>query len=819
MKINYVKLVATAFLLGSATFTASSQTILHVKANATGANNGTSWLNAYSSLESAIATARANPNTSYEIWVAGGTYKPTHDPFGNANPTLNGDKTFYLANGVKYYGGFAGTETSLSQRDLSIAANATILSGDLDSSGTPTTGDAYHVVVSINATNTTVFDGFTVTMGYGPSGTQTFIQLQNNYIGRLYGAGMVNYKSSPIISSCHFLNNRTENSGGGIYNLGYSNPVIIGCLFTENSARNGGGISFAVSSSPMISDCIFNNNTATSLGGGIYVLSGDLPLNISNCRFKGNVAVYGGGAYMGDRENIKLHNSVFTENVATNGGGGLLTYAISFFNLTNVIFAGNSAIYGGGLYFNESENYALINNSLFGNKAAKNGGGAYLTLSTGELINTTVASNYADSLGGGIYYSDNAGSYIDNSIIYGNATANTNDINRKEIYKDGTGTGASLIINTTILKDYNSNATNNFSWSTTNSTDDPLFVDPQPAVNAPSITGNYRLQFCSPAINASDSLTNTNGYFLQVGLTDALGNTRMHGNGIDLGAYEKISDFDNFSNNAALNDENSNLIPFLPTCEDGDNWTWYAPVSNPDSLSFAIKWDSANAAARQSATVFLSVLDSNTSATNNTNQAMVTMKRYWNVDLGSTNLAKPVSVRMLFDAADTVAMHNLANSFNLNPVRNVMWFQNSDVLFEPNQVTFDNINNGNYTTLNPTYGIANNIPYVQFDNLTNLKGGTAAIQVGTKPTAIENVAISKGLNIYPNPNNGQFTLAIESTKNVSGNIIIYDIVGRMVHSQEVNNQNTKINTNLVTGVYQVIASIDGKSFTTKLVVE
>ena len=48
-------------------------TVIYVKANASGSNNGSSWTNAYTSLQSGIAAAVA----TNEIWVAAATYKPT----------------------------------------------------------------------------------------------------------------------------------------------------------------------------------------------------------------------------------------------------------------------------------------------------------------------------------------------------------------------------------------------------------------------------------------------------------------------------------------------------------------------------------------------------------------------------------------------------------------------------------------------------------------------------------------------------------------------------------------------------------------------
>jgi hypothetical protein len=130
--------------------------VVYVNFLANGAGTGTSWHDAFTTVNSALSAAQ--PGDS--IWVAWGTYKP-------AGPGGDRAASFFLKTGVSLYGGFIGNETQLSQRDWE--ANVTVLSGDLNGDDGPefqNMGDnAYHVVVALNVDSTAIIDGFMIKRG------------------------------------------------------------------------------------------------------------------------------------------------------------------------------------------------------------------------------------------------------------------------------------------------------------------------------------------------------------------------------------------------------------------------------------------------------------------------------------------------------------------------------------------------------------------------------------------------------------------------------------------------------------------------------
>lgn len=114
------------------------------------------------------------------------------------------------------------------------------------------------------------------------------------------GGAIYSWGNSTIIN-CNFINNTAGGRGGAIYNVQYSNLVIIGCTFDGNAANEGGAIANWVSSNITAIGCNFNNNTGLTNGGAIYSNNGNLDIKYS--RFVGNTVentlndIYLGSSY------------------------------------------------------------------------------------------------------------------------------------------------------------------------------------------------------------------------------------------------------------------------------------------------------------------------------------------------------------------------------------------------------------------------------------------------------------------------------------------------------------------------------------------
>ncbi len=244
----------------------SFMSVIYVDKDATGgADNGTSWEDAYIHLQTALSVAISGD----EIWVAEGTYYPDWDPVNNRY-SRDRNASFKLINEVEIYGGFNATESLRTQRDWEI--NPTILTGDLSSS----VYNSYHVfhhTIDLELNNTAILDGFIIEDGYAND---------EPGLNDRVGGGMYNMRASPSIINCTFRNNSAL-AGGAIFNNSYASPVIMNCIFHSNSATLGGAIGNTDNSSPYIEFCTVANNNAPS-GGGMRSESSSSPV-VKNCIF------------------------------------------------------------------------------------------------------------------------------------------------------------------------------------------------------------------------------------------------------------------------------------------------------------------------------------------------------------------------------------------------------------------------------------------------------------------------------------------------------------------------------------------------------
>jgi predicted outer membrane repeat protein len=399
-KIGKLTAMAAIGLFLAGLCAAAPDRIIYVDDDATGANDGTSWTNAFPFLQDALTVARdaAKP---VEIRVAQGVYRP--DQGGGITPG-NRDAAFNIPTGIVLRGGFAGIGAADPNEGRPQLYQA-ILSGDLKGNDAqssdvknlasdPTRSDnSTYLVVSRSSSPATVLDGLVIT-----GATR---------------AGLSCIDSSPIVVDCVFLRNSTATEGGGLRQEGNSKPtstrctftanwatrlggaiyteagvVLTDCVFTDNQAGIGGGAICNQGGQPVLTGCTFTRNAAKT-GGAIYHPSGTLWA--TNCTFTGNSGDDGGAALLSGHADIA--ECQFNDNHAKSKGGALFSGTVTGRTVRQCVFAGNSAQAGGAIY---GFGGAVFSNCLFENNIAETGSVAGLDCFGQQFVNCTFVANRAN---------------------------------------------------------------------------------------------------------------------------------------------------------------------------------------------------------------------------------------------------------------------------------------------------------------------------------------------------------------------------------------------------------------------------------------
>lgn len=254
------KLFTIGAMLVMVAFAAQAQVsnIVYVDKDATGNGNGTSWANAYVNLDDALS---ANFVPGMSIWIAEGVY--TVDD-------TSGSRSFVIDNAESLYGGFAGTETALGQRD--IEAHPTILSGDIagDDVGAPDTNpnhadNAEAVIELAPATAVAAYDyavtldGLTITRGYADSSGGAGILTTNmgTWSNPMYQNGV-------LIHNCKIVENYAMDRSAFLIYQDFDGDIeLFNTIIADNVSEFGWAIEYRAHSSIVegtVANCLFKGN-------------------------------------------------------------------------------------------------------------------------------------------------------------------------------------------------------------------------------------------------------------------------------------------------------------------------------------------------------------------------------------------------------------------------------------------------------------------------------------------------------------------------------------------------------------------------------
>lgn len=312
--------ILLTLLCASVSAMAQSKTY-YVSPTAKGTGDGSSWANTMS-LESALAAAKAGD----QIWVQGsesGTiYTAPTDGF-----TLN--------SGVQLYGGFAGTEASINDRETLgkpyQLKYRSVLSGDISGNDVIDNTNLIFPANSTRTDNATHVLSIDMTPTSGSGNNNTYPTVVNGFS---IGGGQAD---------------GTDEKGGGIYIHGDNTNGgifrIERCFFVNNYATQGGAIYVADkvqnrnNNESLINQCVIYNNAAgergavVNAGGGIYLA--------------GQATVVNSSIFNNENGGLRLStdSKVINSTVARNTGAGIdMIETVTDFSVFNSIVWGNTLL-------------------------------------------------------------------------------------------------------------------------------------------------------------------------------------------------------------------------------------------------------------------------------------------------------------------------------------------------------------------------------------------------------------------------------------------------------------------------------------------
>jgi predicted outer membrane repeat protein len=330
----------------------------------------------------------------------------------------------------------------------------------------------------------------------------------------------------------------TDNAYSVVFCYQVQNVLIDGLMIQEGyasgsyssngiteSKSSGGGV-YAYDSSITLQEITFRNNYATSYGGGLRTRNATA--EVIACNFLNNSAGTHGGAINSAFDTILIRDSLFENNSAYGKGGGMTNYRGDS-TVQNSIFHGNSAGTAAGAARVEG-NTTFENVVMVGNQSPT-GAGLYVGTYSATATNCTIVANEGE----GVYVNPDGGSAtINNSIV----AQNTEDVYGSFVSTNNLIDLLAAPVDPMFVR---SPSDGGDGWG-----DDPATTSIDESAN--DDYGDLQLRLDSPALNAGDNSLlpadvkdlDGDGDFAEPLPIDLLGNARIKGGLVDLGAYESL---------------------------------------------------------------------------------------------------------------------------------------------------------------------------------------------------------------------------------------------------------------------------------------
>lgn len=506
-----------------------AQTTYFVSNQGNDNNNGLSWATAKATINGAMALITSTNDDS--VFVAAGTY-----------PACT------IKSGTHVYGGFAGTEAHLYERQpltYGIAADSSCSRIDAQqSSNYAVLIDGYYYYNSSYHCGRNTLDGFYVTGGtsYGvydlANNTHTISNctMTGNASGLYLTLAYNNtyYSSTFQVSDCKIIGNTTY-GGVQMYNGNQTYGATFefnNCVIAENTGNQFGGMRFntyaySTTNNIIVNNCDIVKNVASGLtakAGGILTQSNDFDYVNTKCEWR----------ILNSRI---IDNTVYTTATTASAdnswpyiAGGVSAYTHTT-HILGCVIANNSAISTEGIDVTGGVASYANGTNTSSNNTGDPVGRLYMTncVVTNNLAQTTHSNGT-----GGIRTTKAA--TVKNTVAWNNKRGST---------VSNTRWSTNFSVPYTYCAS-DANPTSDFAADSTNIVLDtanlPMFVAPSSMVGATTIatdwsnlSADWNIQPISPLVDAGDPNT---AFITYLPATDMDGNPRIYNNRADIGAYE-----------------------------------------------------------------------------------------------------------------------------------------------------------------------------------------------------------------------------------------------------------------------------------------
>lgn len=500
-------------------FSTQAQTIRYVKVD--GIGSGLSWSDASGDLQAMIDASEEGDR----VYVAEGTYLAEHKAgdlvYEWLTDVLRGetndrDKAFVLKTGVGVYGGFSATNPVDEPELRDLEMHETVLTGDLngDDAGflefDTYLDNRYHVVIAAGI-EAAVFDGFTLRGGtWAEPNDYDYIVVNDIYVQRGFGGGVM-----VVEADVEFTNMKLDYMGRPAYMKSatgtFKNLEVTQCygpFLTYASQFSISGLNFSDNHS---------NITIRANDDGLYPPVVDIEDAVFARNATGPAALEIGRT-PNTPTNVRVNRASFIGNEA--GSYGIIRSEASNLTLSNVVATGNKS----------GNQTGFLRVSTFNQ-----------TTTHIDIVNSTIVSNYNSydwqaGTGAIVIAGNTAVTRVVNSIVWGNKMGE----NYQNIRLANGAPGFS-IQNSIVQDSFDDEGVWNADYGENlggNSMEMPEFTDFIAAETDPFPNGDFSLIQGSIGVDAGDA----EAYAAIIGdpaeALDIAGNYRLHGEGIDVGAYE-----------------------------------------------------------------------------------------------------------------------------------------------------------------------------------------------------------------------------------------------------------------------------------------